>query len=169
MGPIIPRPLRLNVFDDELLSRSRSGTVWGRIYFELSGDYFPDPGWSDMTVVFSDAWLRALVQIASTRSKTEQVHFMDGPFSVIIHSDRSGSAQVDLLHETSVKHSARVLLEQALKDAISVCERLISICQAHNWTDDTDYLRLLGIVSFSTKFLANCGRVTGVHPMAETQ
>ena len=151
MAQVVPRTLSLNVFDDELLSRSRSGTVWGRIYFELGGDFFPDPGWSDMTVAFSDAWLSALMQIASTRSKTERVYFMDGPFSVVIHSERSGLVQVDLLHETSVKHSARVSLEQALKDAISVCERLISICHAHNWTNDRDYLRLIATLASALK------------------
>src|SRR5262245_13760143 len=97
--------IRLLVFDDELLSRSKSGTAWGRVYFDLGNEAFPDRGWSDMVVAFAEAWLSALIGLARFDKHKERVYFMDGPFAIDITLRGEGMVTLDFIHNDVTRHS----------------------------------------------------------------
>jgi hypothetical protein len=59
------RTLRLTVVDDKFFTRSKSGAIWGRVYFEIGDSFFPDKGWTDLIAAFTTAWLEALTRIAT--------------------------------------------------------------------------------------------------------
>ena len=143
--------VKLLVFDDELLSRTRSGTVWGRVYFEFDHQFFPGEGWSDLAVAFVVPWLEAITRIATAASKTEIVDFMDGPASVAISTIAQGSIKLDFLHRAIVRHSVVASVRQVLRSAITAAEELVAICNHHGWSGDPDYLRLITDVDKAIK------------------
>jgi hypothetical protein len=145
--------IRLLVFDDELLSRSQSGTVWGRIFFDLGAKAFPDKGWSDLVVVVTNAWIEGLLQITAGTKETTKVFFMDGPLAVNISRGGPGSVKLDFIHKDSVKESATTSLDGLLQDAIFAGKNLLEICRHHGWSSDSDYVRLVDNIDRGLKSL----------------
>jgi len=145
--------VRLLIFDDGLLSRSQSGTVWGRIFFDLGTTSFPDVGWSDLVIVVTNAWIEGLFQITAGTTKTMKVFFMDGPLAVNASTAGPGLVKLDFLHKDRIKHSVIARLDELVKDAISAGENLLSICRQHGWSADPDYARLLTNVEGGIKSL----------------
>jgi hypothetical protein len=145
--------VRLLVFDDELLSRSKSGTVWGRIFFDLGAQSFPDNGWSDLVVVVTNAWIEGLLRIKAHTTETTKVSFMDGPLLVSISPTGSGLVQLDFIHKDCVKHSAITSFDELLQDAISAGKNLLDICRHHGWSSDPDYIRLVANVERGIRLL----------------
>jgi hypothetical protein len=127
--------LRLIVVDDESLERSKSGAIWGRVYFENGDQFFPEEGWTDMALPLLNAWLEALVRIASHSTREETVWFMDGPFKVALFAKGDGGVEVRLIHDEIVGQSAKVAIEDLLQNAIELGERLLSVCELRGWRD----------------------------------
>jgi hypothetical protein len=144
---------QLVVFDDELLSRSKTGTVWGRIYFDLGDHAFPEKGWSDMAVAFVNAWLEAVMQVAVAGAPRERVHFMDGPLAVDLCADASGLAKLTFTHKDTVRHFTTARVDELLQNAVSVGIEMLSICKSHGWLNDSDFLRLVANVEKGAKAL----------------
>ncbi len=73
----------LVVKEDQFFARSKSGTIWGTIYFQIGdSQFFPGKGWTDMVAAFVAAWLEALVRVTNGTEVNKRVHFFDGPFAV---------------------------------------------------------------------------------------
>ena len=135
--------LRLVTIADEFFKRSASGTVWGRVYFESDGQFFPDSGWTDMVVPFSSAWLEALTRIASGSTDRETVWFMDGPFRLDLSMTSSGLLEITFVHKEAVKESTKASIEELLQDAISVGKQLVTSCKERGWPDSDDDIKCL--------------------------
>lgn len=150
--------VRLRVFDDELLNCSKSGTVWGRIYFDVGDSSFPDKGWSDMAVAVASAWLSGLIEVASIDSQKDRVYFMDGPASVEVTLGRNGLVNLDFLHKDSVKYSAKESLDGLLQDAIFAGDHLLTICKNHGWYGISDTEKLTLTVHRGREVLENLRR-----------
>jgi hypothetical protein len=145
--------IRLLVFEDELLSRSQSGSVWGRIFFDLGAGAFPDKGWSDLVVVVTNAWIEGLLQITEGTKETTKVFFMDGPLAVNISLSGPGLVKLDFIHKDIVKDSAITNLDGLLQDAISAGKDLLEICRRHGWSSDSDFVRLVDNIERGVKSL----------------
>jgi len=148
-----PPALRLLVFDDELLSRSQSETIWGRIYFEIGGEPFPESGWSDLVVAVTNAWLEAVLQATSGMSASTKVHFMDGPFHINIAPVAARLVSLGFAHRGIVKRSLTSPIDALLQDAISAGDKLLHICTDHGWSDDSDCSRLAANLRWAIKSL----------------
>ncbi|HTU32709.1 MAG TPA: hypothetical protein VMF66_02780 [Candidatus Acidoferrum sp.] len=144
---------RLLVFDDELLRRGQSGAIWGRIYFDIDGEPFPDRGWSDLVVPIADAWLEALLKMTSGTMARAKVHFMDGPFYVTIALAAPGIASLSFVHRGVIKRSLTSSLDVLLQDAIASGEQLLRICGEHDWSDDSDCSHLAANLQRAIKSL----------------
>jgi len=151
--------IRLLIFDDELLSRSKSGTLWGRIYFDLGQEAFPDRGWSDMVVAFIGAWQKALIQIATFDADRRRVHFMDGPFAIDITPCADGFVILHFIHKDLVKHSMKGHINDLLQDAVSSSNHLLSICERHGWLRDPETQELMFTTQGGVETLAALEKV----------
>ena len=107
----------LSVFDGKLLSRSKSGVVWARIYFQFDGQTFPDKGWTDLAVAFVNAWLSAVMRVFVGSSYKETVRFLDGPLAVEISGSVTGEAKLGFIHKDVLRCTATARCDQLLRDA----------------------------------------------------
>lgn len=146
---------RLRVFDDELLSRSRYGTVWGRIYFEFGEECFPDAGWTDLPIAFVSVWLDSLMEVLDATTRRVSVPFVDGPLRVDVTVEAEGQARLEFIHKDVPKTAAIVLVADLLRDAICAGEQLISICKRYGWSTGPDYVNLTASINKAIRLLPN--------------
>lgn len=145
--------VHLKVCDDELLSRSKSGAIWARIYFDLDNRSFPEQGWSDLALAITVAWLEALQKVSEGAAVETKVFFMDGPAHVQISFAQTGIAKLDFIHREIVKHSLVANLDALLRDGILAGQALLALCQRHGWIGDSDYRHLNDSISRAVKSL----------------
>ena len=145
---------RLKIVDDESLTCSKSGPIWGRIYFENGDRFFPEQGWTDMVVAFSNAWVEALVRMAMGASREETIRFIDGPFQVTLSATDNSVVEVRLVHKETIEQSTQVMIEDLLQNSVSSSKVLLGICQQRGWFDDADTQALAGAMKRGEELLA---------------
>lgn len=123
------------------LYSSQSGGLTGEVYFDFSGNHFPEEGWIDFPVVIIGWWLEAL----HSASDTYEFHFMDGPFFLRFRKKRvfllvegvrrsTRGNKVILLANIDRKRLRKVV-EDCAKNAIQKCGEM----GINN--DDVEHLR----------------------------
>ena len=137
--------IRFVVIVDQLFTRSKSGAVWGRIYFEIDeGQFFPNREWTDLVAAFSRGWLDCLLQLAQGTTLRSTVPFYDGPFQVDIVAYSPGLVKLSFLGREDVRHSATAAIDALLKDGLSAAEKVLRNCQQLGWNNqDTEALETL--------------------------
>jgi hypothetical protein len=135
----------LVVEDDGFFNRSKSGAIWGTVYFQIGDSrFFPRNGWTDLVAAFVVAWLEGLLRVAEGICKKERVHFLDGPFAVDISMSQKGLVNLSFVHEETSEISKTVDVRQLLAHGDSVSKALLSKCQRKGWdNNDTDALARL--------------------------
>ena len=56
--------------------------IWGKIYFEINGFYFPDDEWSDAISSLLHMWTTGITDFIQTNRKQCSLYFMDGPYTL---------------------------------------------------------------------------------------
>ena len=135
----------LVVEEDQFFTRSKSGTIWGTIYFQIGdSQFFPGKGWTDMVAAFVAAWLEALVRVTNGTVANQRVHFFDGPFAVDFSVSEKGQVNLNFLHNEKSKLSTMVEVQQLRAHAASVGQELLLACQRRGWNDrDTEAIASL--------------------------
>lgn len=156
--------IQVKTSDDEFFTRSQSGAIWGRLYFELRDEAFPDRGWTDLVAGFAAAWLDALIRIAGGSKTQERVWFMDGPFAVeVLANNAHDLLKVTFLHKEAVKQSAEANVRELLENAISVSEEVLVSCKKRGWAD-TDVSNLEKAVQRGVEVLRGLTGPSSLHP-----
>lgn len=127
----------LVVKEDQFFARSKTGTIWGTIYFQIGDDnqFFPAKGWTDMVAAFVAAWLLALVRVTNGTLANQRVHFFDGPFAVHFSLPHEGEVNLTFLHNEESKLSTIAEIRQLRVHAVSVGQELLLACQRRGWND----------------------------------
>jgi hypothetical protein len=84
------------VTDPSSLAQTSSGAIVGEVHVRVGALAFPEERWSDFVVVVLGWWLRALVSLTDRRD-TVELHFMDGPFAVLLQADRADQCRAAFL------------------------------------------------------------------------
>lgn len=127
----------LVVQEDGFFTRSKSGSIWGTVYFQIGeSQFFPDKGWTDLVAAFVGGWLEGLLRIAEGISMKERVAFFDGPFAVDISMPQRGLVDLSFVHRDKPALSKAVEIKHLLAHGHSVARELLSLCQQRQWSDD---------------------------------
>ena len=138
---------------DRFFDRSKSGAIWGAIYFTFAGDgAFPDTGWTDLVAAFLRAWLNALIRIAQGTSVSESIDFFDGPLSIELHSERSGMLNVVFLRREKPEAAVEELTSRLLSNGVQVAKTLLVACKERNW-QNTDTAVLTSLIEIGSDIL----------------
>jgi hypothetical protein len=127
--------VQMKAVDDKFFTRSQNGAIWGRVYFEVGDEAFPDRGWTDLIAGFLTAWLEALTRIAIGSATQERVWFMDGPFCVDISVNGKSFLSVTFLHKEALKNVVEANVKELLGNAIDVGKQVIASCKQRGWAD----------------------------------
>jgi hypothetical protein len=132
----------LVVQEDEFFSRSKHGTIWGTVYFQIGEDeFFPGQGWTDLVAAFVGAWMEGLIRVADGNSKQERIPFFDGPFAVDISMPQKGFVKLSFVRDEKSLLSKTVEIRHLLAHGQSVARELLSQFQKRGWSNpDTETL-----------------------------
>jgi hypothetical protein len=135
----------LVVEEDNSFSRSKSGAIWGTVYFQIGeNQFFPQKGWTDLVAAFVAAWLSGLLRVTGGITEQERVCFFDGPFAVDISRVQKGLLNRSFVHKEKSELCKTVEVKQLLAHAHSVSRELFSRCEHQGWSNkDTDALAAL--------------------------
>jgi hypothetical protein len=123
------------VANSQELERSKSGTIWGRVYFQVDDRSFPDQGWTDIAIGFTEAWLNALTRILSGACE-QTVRFLDGPFAVQLLAEGEDRVAVNFFHKEIPIGKAGALITDLMENAVSVSKSLLLACRQNAWSDN---------------------------------
>lgn len=131
------------------ITRSSQGSVAGPIWLAGSeaGAAFPEVEWSDFPIALLGAWIPALRRV-STRGRTAECYFMDGPYRFTVATTESQLWRVACFETREAPSSTNAVIEWYttpdvfLESAISASRALLGYCDARQWwNDDTERLR----------------------------
>jgi hypothetical protein len=126
----------LVVHEDEFFARSKSGTIWGTVYFQIGeNEFFPGKGWTDLVAAFVGAWVQGLVRVAHGSSQQERVPFFDGPFAVDISMRQKGFVDLSFVRVEKSTLSRTVDIKHLLAHGHSVGSELLSLCRQRQWNN----------------------------------
>jgi hypothetical protein len=131
--------------DDASFGRSKLGSIWGKIYFQIGSDqFFPENGWTDMVAAFARAWLQGVLQIANGRVGKDRVPFFDGPLAVDISVQSHGFVHLEFIDNEAVKLATTSELQDLLENALAVASLVLQRCRERGWLNlDTEALTAL--------------------------
>ena len=141
----------LVVEDDKFFTRSKSGAIWGTVYFQIGeGEFFPDQGWTDLVAAFVGAWMEGLIRVADGNSKQERIPFFDGPFAIDISMPEKEFVNLSFARYEKSVISKTVEIKHLLAHGQSIARELLSQCQKRQWsTPDTETLdRILKLTRY---------------------
>src|SRR5689334_4734917 len=72
------------------------GPAIAGIWFVTGGAEFPMAGWNDFVVVVLGWWLAAILRLLHNHSRSERVHFMDGPYAVEVCKAQRGRLRLTM-------------------------------------------------------------------------
>lgn len=132
----------LVVQEDEFFTRSRSGAIWGTIYFQIGeNQFFPGQGWTDLVAAFVLVWVEGLLRIAQGVSKKESIPFFDGPWAVDISMPEKGLVNLSFVRDEKPVLSKTVDIKHLMAHGHSVACELLSKCERRQWSNgDTEAL-----------------------------
>ncbi|MER5472482.1 hypothetical protein [Streptomyces sp. NPDC002685] len=122
----------------ESLERTNSGTIWGNVWHELEGQYFPHRGWNDMIVPYVTALADGVCEVAYGRSA--DVDFFDGPYSIEL-LPKAPRIQV-VLKGAPGSISGEMEYGDLVSDVARAGKRLLDVCQQRGWSLDDDVRQL---------------------------
>jgi hypothetical protein len=121
------------------LRRSKSGAIYGQVGFQLGTEMFPGPGWSDLAVAFLRAWILAIVRLCGSKTRSDRVRFMDGPYWTDLEKSMTDSDTVrvefvcERLKGPIVQHSTTTSLGGLLHDAVQLGQVVLTACHEMGW------------------------------------
>jgi|SRR5580704_4319058 hypothetical protein len=135
----------LVVEENKFFTRSKSGAIWGTVYFQIGDNqFFPQKGWTDLVAAFVAAWLEGLLRVTGGIGEKARVHFFDGPFAVDIFLPQKGFVNLSFVHREKSELSEVVEVKHLLAHADFVARELLSKCKHQGWNDkDTEALAAL--------------------------
>lgn len=103
---------------------------------------FPEANWTDMAAAFTAAWLSELRRISSGEVQNAEVHFYDGPFSVLLVRTAPEKLRFELLNRRTnykfVQCIAEAHFQTVLRDAIDTANAILAKASAMGWLEDND-------------------------------
>lgn len=66
-------------FDDGIIGCE---SIWGKIYVEIDGAYFPDNEWYDAVSSVLEMWMDSVIGFIRKKKEKCVLYFMDGPYEM---------------------------------------------------------------------------------------
>jgi len=150
----------LVVTEPETFTRNQSGSVVGRIYLRLDGEYFPDNQWFDFPVPVLSWWMESLLRVLTGQQTECELLFMDGPqflhlaasspdvWSVAFLRDSTDrrpeppfSPEEPNRHKEGVQHEYEISAKPFMNSLLETAGVVIEECGKRDWhSQDIDEL-----------------------------
>jgi hypothetical protein len=123
------------VIDWATLASTGQGTISAGIWLEAETTGFPERRWSDLAVAVTRAFAEATDKVAAAGAgASEQVYFLDGPFSVLLSLTNGGTLVLrGLRREQDFGWEGSVDLAEWREHLRAVSRQLLDESAAKGW------------------------------------
>lgn len=106
--------------------------IWGDIFVEVNGHFFPDKNWSDAVSSILDMWLPNLISFMCGKNKECELYFMDGPHR--IHLEWGHSQEINLSMLSGDKENATTTcdVDEFINSIVSGVDYFCEHCREYN-------------------------------------
>lgn len=116
---------------------TKSGTVAGKVCFDLGSVKFPEEEWSDFVVVVLGWWLEEVLKLADRAEGRSELLFMEGTFFVRVANDDSTGWLLECMDGKQqipefVKSIDRDIF---MKSLLLAASQTIDSCRENEWLD----------------------------------
>ncbi|MGW2785972.1 hypothetical protein ACWC3X_32775 [Streptomyces populi] len=122
----------------ESLEKAKSGAIWGNVWHELEGQYFPHRRWNDMIVPYVTALAHGVFE--AVQGRKAHVEFFDGPYSIEM-LPVAPRIQIVLKGDPGFT-SSELEKGDLASDVAKAGKRLLDACQQRGWGLDDDVRQL---------------------------
>jgi hypothetical protein len=116
----------------DCFQRTRSGAVVANVWLTVDDASFPNASWDDFAVVILSSFAGALMRLAHG-SRSEIVHFMEGPFTVRLRREGSHDLAVEGFEQATLRFSTRVPIVELAETIAESAEDLLKWCRERKW------------------------------------
>lgn len=134
--------------DPKSFAVGKAGPMTGGIWMTFDGIDFPERNWIDFPVVLMSWWGTALLRILTGQSRDEDIHFMEGPFSVsVVRLPDSTELHFSAINESFERNTVAACQESmvAFRDSFMDAARklLIRCNEIQHSSKDLSELRMV--------------------------
>jgi hypothetical protein len=119
------------------LTQSGRGSICGQVWCEAGTLAFPEPHWTDFSIVVVSWWLEAAADLIEGRRRNADVSFMDGPYMVHVFAKHRDSWQADFVERriagAQVIHQFDFTPDPFIRSLIACSDGLLQECSAKGW------------------------------------
>jgi UDP-N-acetylglucosamine 2-epimerase (non-hydrolysing)/GDP/UDP-N,N'-diacetylbacillosamine 2-epimerase (hydrolysing) len=127
------------VVDPHGMSRSRQGTIFGPISFNIAGQPFPAAGYTDLAVAFICVWLDSVVKVLTGKKNHVRVRYYHNPYSVDVSAAEKGAADLEFIWHAiggdQLIAALPVRLHELTKESMAAGESILKVCNERDWVD----------------------------------
>ncbi len=133
----------LLMVDAEAVEVRQGGPAIGGIWLLYENSPFPGVRWSDFVVVLLSWWAEAILKVVHDEGVQERVHFMDGPYSVVV--GRSfGMLEIRMIARDREVGTGEAAVKPFVVELVSQSRTVLGACRSQEWwSTDADALESL--------------------------
>ena len=117
--------------------------VFGNVYFEGKECVFPDKDWNDFIIIIVNWWSLALKKLLKNGTLSEELLFMDGPFSVKINYLEEDYFDLFFFEQDKISGTSKVKIYYFINEFLKEVNSLIRHIDSFKW--DSNEIRDLKI------------------------
>lgn len=119
--------------------------IWGKIYVDINGRYFPDFEWYDAVSSVLGMWAETVIEFVHSSEAQCDLYFMDGPFLLNLSTFSENDIVVSFKsREYSNTVSVTVRLSTFIRELLDCVYLFVAECQkyAPSFTATTTYIQM---------------------------
>ena len=115
------------------LEVNNRGSLTGQLWMELDGQPFPEPLWNDFALVVLGWWCQAVSDMVCARVTEGEMRFMDGNFSVRIHTGPEGHLRLVAVTGNDCEVAAcSSSVEKVRRELVAAAKVVLEFCESRH-------------------------------------
>jgi len=118
------------IVDGNALDQMTSELIFGPIFFDTGGSFFPEFEWTDFPLVIISWFSKVVMELPLKQNKTFEVDFLEGPFKLKLKLDNHNNCVVALIEGEKLAGSKEEIIETITVPFNFLFEEVITACKA---------------------------------------
>lgn len=106
--------------------------LWGEIYVEANGCFFPSENWYDAVSSILDMWLPSIMDFMCSKDTECELYFMDGPHKLRLEWVSANIIHISMLSNDQKEAISTCCIYDFLKEIIMHVDMFCKFCRDNN-------------------------------------
>lgn len=118
--------------------------IWGEIFVEVNGHFFPNEDWYDAVSSILDMWLPNLIDFMRAKNKQCELYFMDGPHRIRLDWGHSQEVNLSMFSDDKENATTTCDINEFINSIVSCVDYFCEHCREYNsdFSSSKTFLRI---------------------------